>query len=264
MDWNGGAPAPRASADGAPTATASATEPRRRLYDSYFATYYGADHACPSELSASVRAYFDQHLGPHLPADRGAAILDVGCGFGGLLMHLRDRGYSNVSGVDVSPEQVAMAHRLGLTGVTLGEAAEHLADRRDELDLVCAIDVLEHLERSELLELLDAVHAALRPGGRMLLQVPNADGPFACRMRYFDLTHERAFTGKSIAQALRAAGFTTVSIHPVRPAVHGVPSAIRWALWQVIRLGLTGYLAVETGVLRGHVLSQNLVAVAER
>ena len=243
---------------------AKATEPRRRLYDSYFATYYGADHAPPDELSPSVRAYFDQHLGPHLPADRGAAILDVGCGFGGLLMHLRDRGYTDVRGVDVSPEQVAMAHRLGLSGVTLGGAAEYLADRREELDLVCAIDVLEHLERQELLQVLDAIHAALRPSGRLVLQVPNADGPFAGRMRYFDLTHERAFTGKSIAQALRAAGFSRVGIHPVRPAVHGVPSAIRWALWQVIRLGLTGYLAVETGVLRGHVLSQNLVAVADR
>jgi 2-polyprenyl-3-methyl-5-hydroxy-6-metoxy-1,4-benzoquinol methylase len=241
-----------------------AAEPRQRLYDSYFATYYGADHECPERLSASVRAYFDQHLGRHLPADRGAAILDVGCGFGGLLMHLRDRGYTDVRGVDVSPEQVAMAHRLGLTSVTLAPAAEYLADRREELDLVCAIDVLEHLERQELLQLLDAIHAALRPSGRLVLQVPNADGPFASRMRYFDLTHERAFTGKSIAQALRAAGFTRVSIHPVHPAVHGVPSAVRWALWHVIRVGLTGYLAVETGVLRGHVLSQNLMAVADR
>src|SRR5262249_48963311 len=103
----------------------NATEPRRRLYDSYFATYYGADHACPGQLSPSVRAYFDQHLGRHLPADRGAAILDVGCGFGGLLMHLRDRGYTNVRGVDVSPEQVAMAHRLGLSSVTLGGATEY-------------------------------------------------------------------------------------------------------------------------------------------
>jgi cyclopropane fatty-acyl-phospholipid synthase-like methyltransferase len=243
---------------------ANATEPRRRLYDSYFATYYGADHEAPAELSASVRAYFDQHLGRHLPADRGADILDVGCGWGGLLMHLLDRGYTNVSGVDVSPEQVAMAHRLGLHSVTLAPAAEYLADRREQLDLVCAIDVLEHLERQELLELLDAIHAVLRPSGRLVLQVPNADGPFASRMRYFDLTHERSFTAKSIAQALRAAGFTRVMVEPVRPAVHGVPSAIRWALWHVIRAGLTGYLAVETGVLRGHVLSQNLLAVAER
>src|SRR2546430_15980279 len=112
---------------------AKATEPRRRLYDSYFATYYGADHAPPDELSPSVRAYFDQHLGPHLPADRGAAILDVGCGFGGLLMHLRDRGYTNLSGVDVSPEPGALAHRLGVGGVTPGPAAAHLAHRREEL-----------------------------------------------------------------------------------------------------------------------------------
>jgi predicted TPR repeat methyltransferase len=238
-------------------------EPRRRLYDAYFETYYGPGHTV-GELSPSVRAYFDQHLGRHLPADRGAAILDIGCGFGGLLMHLRDRGYTNARGVDVSPEQVAMANRLGLDNVTQATAADYLDGCREELDLVCAIDVLEHLRLDELLQVLDAVHAALRPGGRLVLQVPNGDGPFAGRLRCFDLTHERAFTTNSISQALRACGFSRITVHPVAPAVHGAQSAARWAIWRLIRLGLVAYLAVETGVLRGHVLSQNLIAVAER
>jgi hypothetical protein len=63
---------------------------------------------------------------------------------------------------------------------------------------------------------------------------------------------------------LRATGFTSVAVYPVEPTVHGAKSAVRWILWRVIRLLLTGYLMAESGVTRGHVLSQNLIAVAER
>jgi 2-polyprenyl-3-methyl-5-hydroxy-6-metoxy-1,4-benzoquinol methylase len=236
---------------------------RRRLYGSRFEACFG-DGSTFGGLSPSVRAYFDQHVRRHLPDDRRAAILDVGCGFGGLLMYLRDLGYACATGVDASPEQVAMAHRLGLGRVTLATASEYLAGRAEELDLVLAVDVLEHLTREELLQVLDAIHAALRPGGRLLVQVPNAGSPFGGRLRYDDLTHEQAFTRSSIAQALRAAGFTRVSVHSVQPAVHGPASAVRWALWRLLRLGLVACLAIETGALRGHVVSRNLIAVAER
>jgi hypothetical protein len=39
---------------------------------------------------------------------------------------------------------------------------------------------------------------------------------------------------------------------------------VRWALWRGIRALLVAYLAVETGVVRGHILSQNLIAVASK
>jgi 2-polyprenyl-3-methyl-5-hydroxy-6-metoxy-1,4-benzoquinol methylase len=236
----------------------SVAEPRRRLYDAWY------DPDRPLEgLSPSVRAYYDQHFGPHLPGDRDANILDVGCGSGRFVLYLRGRGYTNVSGVDASPGQVAVAHRLGLRTVALGTAAEHLDGRAGALDLVLAVDVLEHLDRGELLQVLDAARRSLRPGGRLVVQVPNGAGPFAGRLRYGDLTHERAFTAGSIAQALAACGFSRVTVHPVRPAVHGPASAIRWALWHLMRLGYAACLAVETGVVRGHVLSHNLIAVAE-
>lgn len=236
-----------------------AAEPRRRLFESV----YGHDRA-PDALSPGVRAHYDRHLVRHLPADPAAAILDVGCGQGGLVAHLRDRGRTHVSGIDASAGQVAIAERLGVRGVSHAAAAEHLEAHPGAYDAILAVDVLEHLERAELLRVLDAIHAALRPGGRLVLQAPNGDGPFAGRHLYSDMTHERAFTARSIEQALRACGFSSVTVYPVDPAVHGARSAARWALWRAIRLALVGYLAVEAGVVRGHVLSQNLVAVADR
>ena len=43
---------------------------------------------------------------------------------------------------------------------------------------------------------------------------------------------------------------------------HGIKSTVRAMLWQVIRIGLLSYLAVEIGALeRSAIFSQNLLAV---
>ncbi len=53
----------------------------------------------------------------HFPADKNAAVLDLGCGHGTLLHFARQLGYRNALGVDGSPEQVAAARHLGIEGV---------------------------------------------------------------------------------------------------------------------------------------------------
>jgi len=46
--------------------------------------------------------------------------------------------------------------------------------------------------------------------------------------------------------------------------VHGLPSAGRWIMWQVVRLFLQSYLFAETGSFGRHVLTQNLIGLAHR
>ena len=41
-------------------------------------------------------------LAPHLPADRAAPILDVGCGAGYALEDVRALGYTHLRGIDLS------------------------------------------------------------------------------------------------------------------------------------------------------------------
>lgn len=236
---------------------------RDRLYASYVSTHF-ADIRPLGQLSATDRAYFHRHFRDLLPAHRGATIVELGCGYGALLLYLKERGYRNVMGVDVSEEQVALAHSLGLTHVEHGSAEEFLTGRHDVFDIVLAVDLIEHLTRDELLALLDLIRTALRPGGKLVVQTVNAASPFFGRVRYGDLTHEQAFTASSIRQAFRACGLEPEVVLPVEPAIHGVISAIRFGLWQAFKAFTALYLAVETGVLRGHVLSQNLIAVAAK
>lgn len=237
---------------------------RQRLYDTYLSTHFGVVHSVsPAALDRDQRTWRD-YFQSHLPSDHGARILDLGCGFGSFLWYLRAAGYRNACGVDVSAEQVEAARRLGLENVFLGDAREFLDAHPAAFECVTAFDLLEHLTKNEVLDLLEAIRRALKPGGLLLLRAPNADGPFGGKIRYSDFTHEQAFTPSSIRQVLAASGFARGEVLAEGPRVHGVVSAARWVIWKVASLFLLLYLGAETGRLRGHILTQNLIAAARK
>ena len=212
--------------------------------------------------SHALRRLIEQHF----PADKNAVVLDLGCGHGALLHFAREAGYTNLRGVDGSPQQVAAARRLGIEGVEEGDLRDALATQPDaSLDVVIAFDVIEHFTRDELLPFVDEVRRVLKPGGRWIIHVPNGESPFFGGIRYGDLTHELAFTRISIAQLLLASGFAEARCFEDQPVVHGAKSAVRWALWQGFRSLLRLYIAAETGDAGGgHIFSQNLMAVARK
>ena len=148
----------------------------------------------------------------YVPPDRDARIVDLGCGDGVLLHFLLEAGYRHVSGIDVSDEQIARAHGLGLFEARRGDIDTFLASADDRsLDVVLLIDVLEHLTREELFAVLDGVARVLSPGGVCIAHVPNAEGLYGMRVRYGDLTHEQAFTARSMSQAFATVGFQSTA-----------------------------------------------------
>ena len=66
------------------------------------------------------------------------------------------------------------------------------------------------------------MHAALRAGGAVLIDVPNMDWLFAGHERYMDFTHELGFTQESLSQLLGGV-FSEVVVRPVdNDLSHGV------------------------------------------
>lgn len=202
-------------------------------------------------------------MAEHFPASRDATILEVGCGYGALLHVARAAGYTKLSGIDGSPEQVAAAAALGIAGVREGDLLTALADLPPEShDAVVAFDVIEHLTKDELVGFTDQVLRVLKPGGRWIIHVPNAASPFFGAVRYGDLTHELAFTSESLAQLVLASGFREVQSYEDRPIPHGLKSWGRAVLWRLLRRLLGFYLMVEVGAANQPILTQNLLAVA--
>ncbi|MFZ1748832.1 MAG: hypothetical protein WAU01_01515, partial [Saprospiraceae bacterium] len=82
-------------------------------------------------------------------------------------------------------------------------------------------------------------------------------------IRYGDLTHELAFTPKSIRQLLYAFGFNKIEIKEDIPIVHGLFSSIRYLLWYIFTLRYRIIYLVETGNF-DIVLSQNMTIIAKK
>jgi 2-polyprenyl-3-methyl-5-hydroxy-6-metoxy-1,4-benzoquinol methylase len=239
------------------TATTSSASRRDRLYAAYTSQHAG------SADGAAFALIYRRDIRPLLPAPAAGPIMDIGCGQGELVRLLLDDGYC-AEGIDVSPEQVAIAHASGLDRVRHGDYLDTLGSRREELAAVTATDVLEHLTKDEVLETFDQVAAALAPQGVFVARVPNAVSPFGGRIQYGDFTHETWFTQRSVRQLAGAAGLVLVSVLPCPPVAHGVVSAARAVVWKSASALCKVALAAETGVLRGHIVTQNLTFAARK
>jgi 2-polyprenyl-3-methyl-5-hydroxy-6-metoxy-1,4-benzoquinol methylase len=146
---------------------------KARFYHSYYSTHLvGRKGQATLEQFALRGRMYDASWSRPIPTDRGAVILDVGCGTGSLVWWLQQRGYAAAEGIDVSAEQIEIAARLGVHNVAVADLAEHVGERPGRYDILILRDVLERLERPRILQTLDLCREALRPGGVLLVQVP--------------------------------------------------------------------------------------------
>ena len=242
-------------------------EYRKHFYRQYLKTVGGGYAAATLEdAPRGLRDFFTHIIDAHFPADRRGKIVELGCGIG-LLVHLaRKAGFSDVTGVENSPEIVAEAARLGIDDIVLDDAVSRLKTLEPvSLDAVVCIDFIEHLTRDELVVLATEVHRVLKPGGRWIVHTVNAEAPFFGRIRYGDLTHEQGFTRSSIRQLALSSDFTEIRCYEDAP-IPGRPAAtLRWLMWKIARLPALFWLVAESGPAARHaILSQNLLAVAIR
>lgn len=222
------------------------------LYETYASTHAGRKDI------ALEKHVVKRDIVPHLPSTT-AAVLDIGCGQGALVQALIESGYHDSHGVDISPEQVAIAHQNGVASVRCADYRDLLASR--SWDAVVATDLLEHLSKDEILELFALVRSALGGGGRFIARSPNATSPFGGNYQFSDFTHQTFLTPRSFAQVAMNSGFTSVQSYPCPPLVLGWRSRARSMVFSVGSAAMRLLLAAETG-RRDHIVTQNFVAVA--
>ena len=101
----------------------------------------------------------------------GQRLLDVGCGWGGMVRHAARRGV-RVLGVTLSREQAAWAQeairREGLQDLAEVRHADYRDVTEDGFDAVSSIGLTEHIGVANYPSYFRFLHARLRPGGRLL------------------------------------------------------------------------------------------------
>jgi len=197
-----------------------------------------------SEVDRYGRIY-KWYLRNWMPKDKQANILDAGCGCGHLLQCFSMWGYSNVTGVDVSPEQVKFAKKIH-PNVIQADTLEFIEGQKEQFDLIVAIDLIEHFTKEEVVRFLDACHKSLKSGGQLIIQTPNADSPFGPIPGFGDFTHEIYLNIGSLRGVMTVCGFIEIEGRETGPIPYGLFSLLRWILWKLIRLMIMSYNIIET------------------
>ena len=160
----------------------------------------------------SEKEQFIFEIIPLLPADKEIKILDIGCGTGSLIAALKLKGYSNCIGIDLSQEQINVAHENGIREAQLGDLLPFLDNNQKSFDLILGMDIIEHFTKDELCTILEKVKNALNANGKVLFRTPNTDAPLGSIYCKGDFTHETLLNYNSAEQLFMALGYKNISI----------------------------------------------------
>lgn len=102
----------------------------------------------------------------------GMRLLDVGCGWGSMIVHAAVRYGVDAVGVTLSEEQASAARRriaeLGLTGRVQVRVQDYREIDDGPYDAISSIGMAEHVGAANAGRYAGAMYALLRPGGRLL------------------------------------------------------------------------------------------------
>lgn len=211
------------------------------LGDSVF-NYTAQFHSCPScglvyveniddrtlaRFYADECSYFEKpHFSIDAPANRekyafyssvlsdrgvtGTNMADIGCGRGGFVNWLAGSGWQGrCCGIDVDTRSLcSTAVQPENVSFRNGDAL-NLPFADESLDLVTCFHVLEHIRN--LHGVLAEAARVLRPGGHLLIEVPDAESyatrPVGTAFWFSIREHINHFTARALRAALKACGF---------------------------------------------------------
>ncbi len=169
-------PAEQARATERPTMVSSDAKPRRRHWweeifnDDYLRTQR---RYSPDQVTAEGN-FIEASLG----VEKGASVLDVGCGIGRQAVELATRGYE-VLGLDLS---LAMLSRASDNAQQRGAKLNFLQSDMLEMEFTelfdaayCVGSTFGFFDDDKNADVIQRLHRALKPGGTLLLEVVNRD-----------------------------------------------------------------------------------------
>lgn len=241
------------------------------FYDDLYRPEEGKEQRDYRRWSADYQFAFDRII----PGER---LLDIGCGFGYFLGRAAEK--ADAQGVDGNPHAVEKCLARGLN-VHFGSIQSFAVDHAESFDTVCFFQVLEHIYETG--SFLSSALSVLKPGGRMILAVPNNE-PFYRRYDKYSTwnlpPHHVGYWNKASLEAMGDHFGLTLVEHEYSDTSNRilVDAYLRAAYWMDVRSKLHEHsltekikilaampfsmpLSVTTSVLRKGTLTRDVIAV---
>ena len=153
--------------------------------------------------------------------ERGASVLDVGCGTGFVLERLAEQ--FDAWGCEPDPAVRARATEAIRSRILPGATDDLAAVHGRRYAAVTLLDVLEHLDDD--VAALQQVRSVLEPGGVVLITVPAL--PLLWTSHDDRNSHRRRYTRKSLRRVIAAAGMTATTLSYVNARLFPLALATR-------------------------------------
>jgi SAM-dependent methyltransferase len=145
---------------------------------------------------------------------RPGQLLDIGCGDGTFIRHMAAHGWQ-ATGFDLSPTAQRLARKHNKKAVILTGKWKNLKLPPASFDCLTLWQVLEHVADPR--QLLRRCHTLLRPGGLLVVAVPNIASlqAWLTKKRWWGLDvprHLTHFSPEVLKQTLQKSGFRIIKI----------------------------------------------------
>ncbi|MFH1045737.1 MAG: class I SAM-dependent methyltransferase [Candidatus Omnitrophota bacterium] len=209
---------------------------------------------------------FEAIYAGYLPKEKNARILDLGCGMGNFLYYLKKNGYTNFQGIDIGKEAIEFCRANVTDRATLiDNLADYLNSHLNEFDMIVMADVIEHLPKSETIEVLELTRNSLKDGGTLFITTGNITTLSSKYFRYMAFDHEIVYSEYSLRQVLTVAGFRNIAVFGNKNPFRTNIKRIVWLLSQRLWFGLLKLIYfIEVGTDAPKIISKLLIGVARK
>lgn len=170
--------------------------------------------------------YLRYNFGRHFRA--GQTVLEIGPGLGEFIVFCNERGIDDIDIID-RDEGIAgfikQKYKVRNLWVSSAEAIPKIESELRRYDRIFMLHIMEHVEKPDVIPVIQALYRRLKVGGALMIIVPNGGTPLAAIERYHDFTHEGCFSENSLRQIVGMAnlpgsrgevfGYHIPPVHPL-------------------------------------------------
>ena len=170
--------------------------------------------------------------------DKASSIVDVGCANGGMLTSLSQKGFTNLTGIDITQKCIDNVKKMGFSAIFGGIfSLENLYEKR--FDCLIVSHVMEHIRDLGLAA--ENLSSLINDDGLLYIEVPNAEkypDHYVVPYYYFDCEHINHFNSTALKNLFvqqnmtclyfeeKPLAFSTENVLPVIRAVFKKNSSI--------------------------------------